>query len=1319
MKSSGPWNLRGLRPEAREAARDAARRSGMSVGEWLNSVIRPADEENEWSADLAHGPEERWQDRRRHDEPERERYPSADRRRREPDDYWAQSRRQDEGEGERYRETSRRRRDRNRDEEPPIRPEGAPHREDYRGSGQPYYDEPRRERVVQPRREREYARRYHEESHARGPRHEPPVFEPPFEPPHQRPTPKPRNQRAAPAPPENDRDAFVDDAVAEIAARQRALEAGVGARPEPPQRTSKANVGAKIPAARRAVNKAIAELTAQPQRGTDLDVGAAVPATHRAVDNATAELAAAPQRAVDVDVGAAVPAAHRAVDNATAELAAAPQRAVDADVPAARRAVDNATAGPAAAPQRAVDAGAKAKVPQDAPDSELTAQIAARQRALEVDTTATETSFGQREPLPLSSLPPEVPAAREKHPRSQDVPIQAVDLSGLEQQLRQITLRIEALRPSAELENAINGLRADLAEIGRSLTEALPRHAVESLEIEIKALAQRIDHSRQSGADTASLASLECGLLEVRETLRTLTPAESLIGFDETVRGLTRKVDAIAARDDPATLQQLETEIGSLRAIVSNVASNDALAKVAEEVRALAAKIDNLAASAATAPALSNLENRINVLTTALNASTEAGHAVPRELEKLLSGLIEKLEWVQLTHTDHTALAHLEDRIATLVKRLDASNSRLGLLEGVERGLADLLVHIEHLRGTKGEAEGVAGKPVAAAVIEQEVARTQDSLEAVQDTVEHVVDRLAMIESDMRVDRARTALSDEPMPEEAEAPPPLPLSAVTVTAGDASGASSDWSAQQAVETVRPVQAEFAPRRLAVARAPIDPNLPPDHPLEPGFTAAGRARNSPSAAARIAESEAAIESKPPVIPDPGGGKSDFIAAARRAAREAAMAAPNNKSNAAFAGVSAPPKKMSDRLRTLMVAAAVVVIVVGGFHIVSRMLEDGGSGAPSPAVKRPEQTRPPAAQIAPHVQPEPAPPQTLPPHVQTETPLPPASAAPAADPRSTAIPLPGEDSVQHPGAALSPSSVPSPAPAAGPGNQSKLDSGSWPPPVTAAARSNTPWSAADVTGSLPHAPAPHNAAPPPTTGMGDKLPPAIGSSALRSAALSGDPSAAYEVAVRLAEGRVVREDDEAAARWFERAAKKGLAPAQFRLASLYEKGIGVKKNLATARDLYRAAADKGHGKAMHNLAVLYAEGIAGPSDYRTAAQWFRKAAERGITDSQYNLAVLYARGVGVEQNLTESYKWFFLAAKEGDKDAAQKRDEMAARLDEQSLAAARIEVEKWAPLPQPAEAIVVKGNWDAPGNPTSVAKSKARTSKASVPDAAKTD
>jgi localization factor PodJL len=43
MKSGGPWNLRGLRPETRDAARHAARWSGLSVGEWLDSVILPGD----------------------------------------------------------------------------------------------------------------------------------------------------------------------------------------------------------------------------------------------------------------------------------------------------------------------------------------------------------------------------------------------------------------------------------------------------------------------------------------------------------------------------------------------------------------------------------------------------------------------------------------------------------------------------------------------------------------------------------------------------------------------------------------------------------------------------------------------------------------------------------------------------------------------------------------------------------------------------------------------------------------------------------------------------------------------------------------------------------------------------------------------------------------------------------------------------------------------------------------------------------------------------------------------------------------------------
>jgi len=1011
--------------------------------------------------------------------------------------------------------------------------------------------------------------------------------------------------------------------------------------------------------------------------------------------------------------------------------------------------------------QRALDRDAVAETPERPrpPDNDVAAQIAVRQRALGSE-PAPESSFGG---LPPSPQPPDARSVWDESSQVQNAAEPALDLSNLEQQLRQITARIEALRPSAELETAINGLRADLAEIGRSFTEALPRHALESLEIEIKALGQRIDHTRQAGVDATALAGIERGLAEVREALRGLTPAEGLVGFDEAVNALATKVDAIVAKDDPGPLQQLEAAIGALRGIVSHVASNDTLTKVAEDVRALSAKIDGIASSAASAPTLSALENRIDVLASALsakvdnmtgsapsaptlsalenridvlasalNASAEAGHAVPRELEKLLSGLIEKLERVQLSPTDHTALTHLEDRIATLVKRLDASDSRLGLLEGVERGLADLLIYIEQLRSTNDAAGGVKA-PVAVDAIEHAVAeikqterRTRDSLEDMQGTVEHVVDRLAMIESDMRVDRARPA-PEEPSPLQAEEPaPPAP----------------EYPHEPAPMSFAAVAAEASPglgqfepmsHRPAAARTPIDPNLPPDHPLEPGSTS-GRSRTPQSAADRIAASEASAVSKPPVIPDPGGGKPDFIAAARRAARAAASEPPNEKASTK-AGTADPakPKKMTERLRTVMVAAAVVVIVVGGFRIISRLFDEG-PGTPSQT-----QTEPPGGQTTPHTEPQrlqSAPPQAQPdpqspsgrtdrPHVETEPP--PAPAMPGANSSSLPMPVPGPvpsaDSARDPGGPL-----PNSMPGANPGQQSLLNATTAPfaqasdqlpgehkTRARAATVDQPAGAPIDITGSVPGALAPLSAA---TTAMaGDKLPIAIGGPGLRTAALAGDPLAAYEVAVHFAEGRGVPANNEAAAHWFEIAANKGVVPAQFRLGTCYEKGLGVKKDLSTARDLYRAAADKGHGKAMHNLAVLYAEGVDGKADYHTAAQWFLKAADHGVTDSQYNLAVLYARGVGVEQNFAESYKWFSLAAKDGDKGAAQKRDEIASRLDQQALEAAHLAVEKFIPLPQPADAVTVKGAWDPPANGTPTAKPKPRSAKVSAPDATK--
>ncbi len=624
MKSGGPWNLRGLRPEAREAARAAARRSGMSVGEWLNSVIEPADDDDIGGAvrspPLAH---ERGRDGRR---------------------TFATTSAKNSIQTSTRTFTSRLHQS-ERDYAPRARHPGH--------AGAPYREAPRRDRADPGRREREHERE-------------------------------------------------------EVSARLDDLSRQV-------ERLARASMAAPRPAAAQ-----------RPWPQAPRDPG----------DEPLSRLTGAPPR--------------RAGD-------AVPERMAPAGTPSA------STAAPTAAPIGNPDISIEQAV----------AEITARQRALDDEEQAPAAP-----PLSPLSAAEEAASARPESRRFERMSEPALDLTGLERQLRQLTAQIETLRPGNNLDKAMDGLRDDLAEIGKLITEALPRRAVESLEIEVKALAQRIDHSRQSGVDSHMLAGLERGLADVREALRGLTTAESLVGVDEAVKALAHKVDLIAAKDDPAALQQLETAIGALRGIVSHVASNDALAKVAEDVRALAAKVDSLANTAASGHAISALESRLDTLASALNASTEAGQAVPRELEKLLAGLIEKLEWVQLTHTDHAALAHLEDRIAMLVKRLDASDARLGQLAGVERGLADLLVLLDQMRGKGGDGKIVLGGEIQrdVAEIKQTERRTQDSLEAVQGTVEHVVDRLATIESGLRTgDKAPAspaALAPAPSSQVATTPQP-------------------------------------------------------------------------------------------------------------------------------------------------------------------------------------------------------------------------------------------------------------------------------------------------------------------------------------------------------------------------------------------------------------------------------------------------------------------------------------------------------------------------------------------------------------------
>ena len=238
----------------------------------------------------------------------------------------------------------------------------------------------------------------------------------------------------------------------------------------------------------------------------------------------------------------------------------------------------------------------------------------------------------------------------------------------------------------------------------------------------------------------------------------------------------------------------------------------------------------------------------------------------------------------------------------------------------------------------------------------------------------------------------------------------------------------------------------------------------------------------------------------------------------------------------------------------------------------------------------------------------------------------------------------------------------------------------------------------TASISSPPAPPKIRAEAGSSVPDVLPalPAGAPKTLRDAAVAGVATAQYELGQRLFEGRGVAQDQHAAALWFERAAAAGLAPAGFRLGALYQKGVGVARDDAAAKRWYAKAAEAGNARAAHNLAVMDAEPADGKADFLEAAKWFRKAADFGLRDSQYNLAVLYARGLGVERDLRQSWMWFSLAAAQGDQDAAKKRDEVAAKMDSASLAAAKEALSAFkAAKPDPAanEVEPPPGGWDA--------------------------
>jgi localization factor PodJL len=595
-------------------------------------------------------------------------------------------------------------------------------------------------------------------------------------------------------------------------------------------------------------------------------------------------------------------------------------------------------------------------------------------------------------------------------------------------------------------------------------------------------------------------------------------------------------------------------------------------------------------------------------------------------------------------------------RIEALAERLEATGREVpaaSALEDIRQRLDDLQEAISR----SGDGPG-AGVEEAVRALSQKIDATDARLGNLGSIERGLADLFAQLEEARASARDSDLRATKPAARESDAPQPLP--AVFEVSRRAQGelqtrirAETTFSGSLRRPSPRLRRGPFL-RFNRCRRAEPANEIEDDFPLEPG-SGAPRMRLQ-SAALRVAQSEAALGGIHTPPADAPVRTSDFIAAARRAAQAA------NAEPAAEPAKSGEPSSGSGIVsligrsrRALLIALTVFLLIFAALRFFDGQLLNpfrAGTPAPAPVTMAPERKT--SAAPVPEEAPEPA--------TQSN-----------ADEFRRCVRI---------GAAGGRARRKSrPAFCSG-GPRAPEITGSTPSPQPAPSIQSAPIQTAS-------APASQEV----TSNDGDTLPAALGPQALRAAAIAGDPVAAYEIGVRYLEGRGISADATEAAAWLERAWSKGSVPAAYRLGSIHEKGMKGGKNSAEALRYYTAAAESGNIKAMHNLAVIFAEGADGKPDLKSAARWFRMAAERGVADSQYNLGVLYARGLGVEANLAESYRWFALAAIQGDVDAGKKRDDVAKRLDAQTLVATKLAVQTWtaAPIEASANEVLLKPEW----------------------------
>ncbi|MCA0422661.1 MAG: hypothetical protein LCH61_04945 [Proteobacteria bacterium] len=842
--------------------------------------------------------------------------------------------------------------------------------------------------------------------------------------------------------------------------------------------------------------------------------------------------------------------------------------------------------------------------------------------------------------------------------------------------LEQVSRRIDEIGARSIDPSQLSELQAQFADVRATLKEARQHQPANSFGDQIARLHAKLDSLAENPRDGRLVNLLAEAVEDIRGNMRRLDPDRILAQIDQRMSGLGQLESRLAdlservssAQAGPAPTQNLDAitrQIERMTRSITERAPAPDLSPIVDRIDAVRAQL----AARPAAPDLSALESRI----ADIQSSLQQRPAQPdmKGLEQILRKLADRIETVRAPAANNASLDALQSQVLQLAERLDRSGTPVPALDGMERAISDLVSKVGSLKDTTVSAaeravrDAIAQQPAGGGMdalaaegmvlIKRDLtdmksaqaesdSRSRETLQLVNTTLEKIVSRLSTLEAEFAKPRPAAA----PVPVIQQAPSAAPVMPSVELAGNHSRVGPSLAKPVLAEQRQPVMQKEAPK-VVQRTAPVINDGADDLPLEPGAGRNGAPIAGPGEA-------------------PGADpRSSFIAAARRAAQAAAAQTnavlaeidekKGGKSAAAADGKGAGLKGfLAQRRKPLLLGLAALVFALGGLKVATTFMNG----------QEPTHT----GSIAP-VEPAPA-----------------TSAAPA---NGRAAQL--ERRLAEAEKVVAQNTLPKIAQ-----QHMAKDLGESDPTVVGSIGARPVESGARDATSGETAPAlapPAATAPTMDISALVKMSNFSGPDRLKQAAANGNLSAIYEIGSRMAEGRGTARDVKTGAVWLEFAANQGFAPAQYRLGSFNREGLGMPKDSKKAFGWFQKAAEQGHVLAMHNLAVLYAEGVTGQPDYAAAATWFRNAAEYGVKDSQFNIAILNVRGLGIANNMVDAYRWFAAAANQGDPDAGKKRDEVAARLSPDKLAEAKAAVESFRAKKPDARANDVSapdGGWD---------------------------